>query len=432
MTQVVSAVEGHSFHNRLTHTLKVAQLARRIAERLCKLDPIKDAQPPLSGASASDEVFLDPEVCYAAGLAHDLGHPPFGHAGETALMRLTGKQLPNDPFEGNPQSFRIVTKVSHTASRKGLDLTRATLAGILKYPWPHSQMEKSKASRKWGAYGAEHKEMAFALNIRPSMVADLEPADEAPRKKVRKTLEAQIMDWADDIVYAIHDVEDFTRSGLIPLHLFRRELSEHRRSRTSKVETPELNEYVTWVRQRWKEFKGDARVATKAEIRSALESGLKYFGSQRPYVANRESRQAMRAFTSAAIAQAVEATKLTVSRGQHALDIDPDFRRIIDSLKELTWKFVILSPALTTQQQGKEKIVETVFEAYWAALDGKKPTPLEVLPPWSLDMLRPNPNLSDRTRIVCDAICSLTDADATSVYRRLTGNDLGSVMTHTS
>jgi dGTPase len=137
VTQVVGAVEGHIFHNRLTHTFEVAQIARRIAERL-----VRD-QRELADAAGG----IDPDVVEAAALAHDLGHPPFGHAAEEELKELAGNA---DGFEGNPQSFRIVTRLAaHRESYVGLDLTRATLNAILKYPWFRDDGPPEKAN-KWG------------------------------------------------------------------------------------------------------------------------------------------------------------------------------------------------------------------------------------------------------------------------------------------
>src|SRR5207253_7140965 len=99
VTQVVSAAEGEIFHNRLTHSLEVAQIGRRIAEHLIA-NQAKDAVA-LGG--------LDPETVEAACLAHDLGHPPFGHVAEDELQRLFRKYRDVESFEGNAQSFRILT-----------------------------------------------------------------------------------------------------------------------------------------------------------------------------------------------------------------------------------------------------------------------------------------------------------------------------------
>ena len=100
ITQVVSADVSHVFHNRLTHSFQVAQVGRRLAERLLKVHP----------AEVDNSDGLDPDVVEAACQAHDLGHPPFGHTAEQELNELAGPDI--DGFEGNAQSFRIVTKLA--------------------------------------------------------------------------------------------------------------------------------------------------------------------------------------------------------------------------------------------------------------------------------------------------------------------------------
>ena len=120
VTQVVSPAEGHVFHNRLTHSLRVAQLARRLAQKLLKADQQKAAA--VGG--------INPDVAEAAAVAHDLGHPPFGHVGEQELRSQLEASPASvwDGFEGNAQSFRIVTKLAlRSPNIPGLNLTRATL-----------------------------------------------------------------------------------------------------------------------------------------------------------------------------------------------------------------------------------------------------------------------------------------------------------------
>src|SRR5215469_4649135 len=126
--------------------------------------------------------FSSLRVVEAACLAHDLGHPPFGHVAEEKLDELAGEEVGG--FEGNAQSFRIVTRLSqHSTTHRGLDLTRATLAAILKYPWMRG--ENKEKLDKWGAYSSEKKDFDFAIALCP-----------APQTK---TIEASLMDWADDI-----------------------------------------------------------------------------------------------------------------------------------------------------------------------------------------------------------------------------------------
>lgn len=192
ITQVTASELGRPFHTRLTHTLKVAQVARRSAERLKQLA----GSNPGSGPAQDLIACLDVDAAEAAALGHDLGHPPFGHLAEKVLH---SKALRAGGFEGNPQSFRIVTRLALRGPHPGLDLSRQTLNGMLKYPWLYSA-EHPKRSRKWGAYSSD--ERAFH-EARQNAVGD------------ERSLEACLMDWADDITYAVHDVDDFSRAGLI-------------------------------------------------------------------------------------------------------------------------------------------------------------------------------------------------------------------------
>jgi dGTPase len=202
VTQVVSADRGYVFHNRLTHSLKVAQLARRISEKLRSIQK----------QEADDLQVPDPDVAEAAALAHDLGHPPFGHIAEKELDKLAKRAGLKDGFEGNAQSFRIVSKLAvsdavakdtdQTPVIRGLNLTRATLNAILKYPWGIG--DNPGKQDKWGIYETERSLFDW---VREGHSVD--PFAQSP--------EAAIMDWADDITYAVHDLVDFYCAGQIPV-----------------------------------------------------------------------------------------------------------------------------------------------------------------------------------------------------------------------
>jgi len=183
ITQIVRAGESDVFHTRQQHTLKVAQVGRRLAELL--LEKQRDEAEVLG---------LNAEVVEAAALAHDLGHPPFGHIGEKTLHNLVITNGDDDGFEGNAQTFRIIT--SHAVrfdNCPGLDLCRATLAACIKYPWLR-EPGNERRDRKWGAYKIDRDDFIFARAL---------------FQHSAKSTEAELMDWSDDIAYSVHDLEDF-------------------------------------------------------------------------------------------------------------------------------------------------------------------------------------------------------------------------------
>lgn len=223
VTQVIGQTgAGPLVHNRLTHSLKVTAVARTIATTL--------AEQLASEGTHSPEFACDPIVVQAAASAHDLGHPPFGHLGESVLDRLARESLGlEDGFEGNAQTYRILTALDvwHGTDR-GLNLTAATRSASAKYPWtPVVDVSALPDDRLPPGLRRVHDELvvrkysAYFLDA-----ADLEEAraGSAGVLPLQQSFEATVMDIADDIAYSVHDVDDFYRAGLLGQAAVAREL----------------------------------------------------------------------------------------------------------------------------------------------------------------------------------------------------------------
>lgn len=398
ITQVTSPEAGLTFHNRLTHTLKVGQMSRRMAE------DFKERFQHLPHAAV-----LDPDAAEACALAHDLGHPPFGHLGERVLDRLA-RGVGCEGFEANAQSFRVVTRLAMRAiAYPGLNLTRLTLNGILKYPWMATPAEE-----KAGAYSDDAEAFVFALALSPVGCTGFE--SQVVRQR---SLEAEIMDWADDITYAVHDLEDFYKAGLIPIaDLVRR--PEARREFMSSWNDPDNPGHLR------KRFAG----VPLADAEVALERILGEFalGLARSWDGSKILRAIVRTASSELIGRFYDAMEPTApTAAQPSLvAIEPGARAQVTVLKELLWYYVIDRPSLATIQEGQAKVLE---QLHARLIEAAASTASRRLFPVSVrEQLDDHPATdgsgaadSARGRIVTDYIAGMNEAEVWALHRRLSG-----------
>ncbi|ACU38963.1 deoxyguanosinetriphosphate triphosphohydrolase family protein [Actinosynnema mirum] len=379
VTQVVSSTgSGLLVHNRLTHSLKVAQAARAIAERLCSRPELGGALEKLGGC--------DPDVVEAASLAHDLGHPPFGHLGEQVLDRIARHRFGlSDGFEGNAQSFRIVTTTDVRGPEAvGLDLTVAVRAAMLKYPWtrlsypdphprdmaspPRGAAEPSEApgtgSGKFSAYVTEMDDVHGARLPFDGKV-----------ESWQQTVEASIMDTADDIAYAIHDLEDFYRVGVLQHATVAAELGtwlkqglelaslsaaeldaqERRPGRSLEALRRRLHLKDSWA------VDDDVFAAAVAKVRAELVDGLLAV----PFDGSTEAEQAVAGFSARWTRRLVDAVGVLeepTTRSGHVVLAQAQWHEV-QVLKFVHRRFVLLRPDLALHQRGQARLLTALVEA---------------------------------------------------------------------
>ncbi len=447
VTQVISpGGSGLLVHNRLTHSLKVAQVARAIAERLIADDRYRELLDKLGGC--------DPDVVEGAALAHDLGHPPFGHLGERVLDTLARQRfgLP-DGFEGNAQSYRIVTSTEIRGETIGLDLTAAVRAALLKYPWtrstyplPHPrEMEPTprgasappdapaSGSAKFGAYVTELADLRQARAPFAGRLADWQ-----------QTVEASVMDTADDIAYAIHDVEDFHRVGVLQQGSVAGELmawqrdsaalrdlpaqalaTEHRRpGRSVEQLRRDLRRKDGWISD------DEAFAEAVEHVRHELVDGLlavAFDGS----IEAEQSVARFSAYWTRRLIDAVEVRPDPPVRSGHVL-LAPAQWHEVQVLKLVHHRFVLERPDLALHQRGRASLLTTLVEALHAWLadpdeDSRLPRRLPDLVELAeaeYAALAPAPadlTTMARGRAIVDFVASLTDSQAIALLDALSG-----------
>ena len=360
-TQVHGPQMDDFVRNRLTHSLEVAQIARDISRALGS----------------------QPDIAETAALAHDLGHPPFGHNGEHALHALAE---PCGGFEGNAQTLRLLTRLEAktfdgSGRSVGLNLTRATLDACTKYPWP-----RSAGTRKFGVYADDQPVFGWLRSGAPA-------TDAGPRRCV----EAQIMDLADDVAYSVHDVEDAVVAERVDL---------------ARLDRSAVREAVrSWYLPDADDDAMDAALSALTEVDSWPDT---------PYDGTRRSLAALKNLTSDLIGRfcgAVQEATFAAGQGPfvryHADRVVPASTVVeMAVLKGVAAHYVMEADdrvaLMTRQRELVSELVEALVAHAPASLDHT------FADDWAAAA-----DDAARLRVVIDQVASLTDASAVTWHERL-------------
>jgi dGTPase len=433
VTQVVTPFEDSvTLHNRLTHSEKVGQVARAIALALLGDESTHQIISDLGGLSAG--------VCQAAGLAHDIGHPPFGHIGEEVLDELARDELGLESgFEGNAQTVRILTtRRVRSALYEGLDLTYATLAAVLKYPWERAQKLPSAGrinEHEQALKGSSAENRIYAKHWRKFNVYDSERVVlETVRSFLPATfvndaqsLEASVMDIADDISYAVHDLEDFYLAGTLNIARVIQDL-ETRADNPNKSDP--LNPFYGLFETLERDYTGWADEIMFSE---AIDVTRTLFSFVAEVSAEVDAR--VRARLSDQISSMIASVNIQNEpqwpTGPYVALGRPQWH-VVQVLKEITKRYVISGPDVALLQIGQRTILEELVDmlSTWGNKDRVRlprtlREELDIAESITEDDIGYGPRKHARrglpNRAYLDYLCTLTDAQCISLHDKLSG-----------
>lgn len=394
VVQILGLNESSFQRTRLTHTIEVGQVAIGMVEQL--------------RATVSEEqlaLLPNDRLMETISAIHDIGHPPYGHGGEVALnycMRDAGG------FEGNGQTIRILTKlVEGSSTRRGANLTRATLLGTLKYPVPYSSVAKadvmddchSPINGKTMLIHGKHEPPKCYLDTESDVVNWLfEPFSIADQQEIVRTramsLHATIMSTADDVSYGVHDLEDAIVLGLVSKHDF--------------VEGPDAIPNELWCEylqscqsDRLTESRYDSFVNRlfKTSTKSEIGNIVHYM------ISNTHMRRR----------QGFEADMY-----RHEVAIRPEADRLLTALKRFIMRRVIRAPAVQQLRFKGQQMIVDLFAYYLH-------DPRHLLPTSVWELYEQAEDKVAQKRIVCDYVANMTDDSMVRNYRRLFDPTFGSV-----
>ncbi len=382
-TQIMNVGENDFYRTRLTHSLEAAQIGSSLINQLQRV-----ATPELA------ELLPDLNLMETLCLAHDIGHPPFGHGGETAL---NFKMLQSGGFEGNGQTFRIVGKLEAYHPEHGMDLTRRSLFGLLKYPvlmppLPAPPAQQPGSLSQWKPAKALFACDADLLDwvLQPLNDSDrqlfqqVDVLDRSPWQKSRhKNLDASLMELADDIAYGVHDLEDAVVTG-------------------------------TLTEGQWNQHCGQFYQLLSPNLGQTVRSlGQQLFSAE-----HHLRKDAIGALVNIFVTQ-VQITEVLAGASEPLIrynaTLPSEERLLLDSLKAVVFEHVINQPDIQQLRYRSQNMLLDLFGAFHT--EPERLLPRNTRARWRAAFEQQGQVSADR--ILCDYIAGMTDDDAERMYRNL-------------
>lgn len=426
-TQLFPGTESDFFRNRLSHSLEVAQVAKSIAIKL--------------NSQLAEHLKIDTDLVEFAALAHDIGHPPFGHQGEKALDQC---MIDCGGFEGNAQTLRIIARLEKkflteavaaplgilegADIRCGLNLTWRSLASVLKYD---KAIPISKEDRLQVASLSEH-EIEKIEPVKGYYSSDAELVDlikvnvlNGQGKSVRfKTVECSIMDIADDIAYSTYDLEDGLKAGFYhPLdiiysknELLRRVAEKVNRKLETEFNDSDIQELLMSIFNPFLLSENDS-IETGTPDDTDSEFHRRYRTSKM-ISENGYSRTALTSFLVGKFIRGVEIQQNEEFPELSIVKLNDEVARMVEVLKHYNYESMIISPRLRVAEYRGQEIVKKIFES----LSDESNKGYQLMPR-DFQEIYLEINSSEKKRVVCDFIAGMTDRYCIEFYGRLTSEN---------
>jgi dGTPase len=373
-TQVFLSGEYDFYRTRLTHSMEVAQIGRSICHFL------RTIEGPLG-----EDFFIDGDLVEAVCLAHDLGHPPFGHSGERTLQELMGRW---GGFEGNAQTLHLLIETMNQdrAGGRGMQPTRALVDGILKYKTLHGQF-KTPPNNHF-LYDSQKEVLRFVFDG-ARLPKSLSPGEKLNRFK---SVECQIMDWADDAAYSLNDIVDGVKTGFLTIDRIQAWADE---KIDDALGLRLLDELLDAIRTERVEGIFSARIG-------AFITGCR--------LRERENFMAKK-----------------TNRYRFELVIAPETERQALFYKTLANDIIFESPQLQQMEHKARKILFDLWDSCWHNYVKPGPRVVRILPPAIGRLVDGAKGEKAKARQICDWLAGLTDGMIIRTYRRLFGPEFGSI-----
>jgi dGTPase len=375
-TQVFLSGEYDFYRTRLTHSMEVAQIGRSICRYLVS-----------RGRPMRDHFHIDPDLVEGICLAHDLGHPPFGHQGERTLQEL---MKTHGGFEGNAQTLRLLTETiyQNESGVRGMQPSRALVDGVLKYKKLHGEFPTPPSQHFLYDSQRAYRDFVFAGEEIPAALRAGEALNDF------KSVECQIMDWADDAAYSLNDIVDSVKVGFLTLE---------------RIEGWAAGEALDAGQQRLLDTLFDAIHGDRLENVFSMKIG--------------------RFIRACRLRERDNFLATMTNRYRFELVVAPEAEREAAFFKRLANGIIFESPQLQQMEHKARLVLSSLWDSCWRNYVETRPRVIRILPRNAGALIDAETTVAGKARRICDWLAGLTDGMIVRTYRRLFDPEFGSIWT---